>query len=147
MTVDDSAPADGILTEAERIADFLLEVPRQVNDRIDATQAELLPGVRRAPTVLTFWPVALRRVAPPVVLGSAVAEPVRPAARQTCSVWGRTGCNRLDLADRQPLRVARSAKPCTLPRCALGPSRRVRWEPSLFTRTLPNRLTTKSGTE
>ena len=48
MTVDDSAPADRILKEAERIADFLLDVQRQVNDRIDATQAELLPGVRRA---------------------------------------------------------------------------------------------------
>ncbi|GAB4079488.1 3-deoxy-7-phosphoheptulonate synthase [Modestobacter muralis] len=38
-------PADQILTEATRIADHLLDLQTRVNQQIDATLAELLPGV------------------------------------------------------------------------------------------------------
>ena len=40
-------PADGILDEARRIADHLLDVQQRVNEQMDATHSELLPGVRR----------------------------------------------------------------------------------------------------
>jgi 3-deoxy-7-phosphoheptulonate synthase len=44
----EDVPGDRILEESARIADHLLEVQRRVNQQIDATQAELLPDVRRA---------------------------------------------------------------------------------------------------
>ena len=49
MPTDDGGvpiPAEAILDEATRIADQLLDVQTRVNAQIDATLAELLPGVR-----------------------------------------------------------------------------------------------------
>jgi 3-deoxy-7-phosphoheptulonate synthase len=46
MAQHEDTPADRILDVAARIADQLLDVQRQVNRRIDAMHAELLPGVR-----------------------------------------------------------------------------------------------------
>ncbi|MGY1650550.1 3-deoxy-7-phosphoheptulonate synthase [Geodermatophilus sp. SYSU D01119] len=40
-------PADQILAEATRVADLLLDVQTRVNAQIDATLAELLPGVQQ----------------------------------------------------------------------------------------------------
>ena len=48
MTIDDiPVPAPEILEDATRIADELLAVQTRVNAQIDATLADLLPGVRR----------------------------------------------------------------------------------------------------
>jgi len=46
MAQHEDTQADRILDVAARIADHLLDVQRQVNRRIDAMHAELLPGVR-----------------------------------------------------------------------------------------------------
>ncbi|MGY2079951.1 3-deoxy-7-phosphoheptulonate synthase [Modestobacter sp. SYSU DS0657] len=46
MAQHEDTPADRLLEVAARIADHLLDVQRQVNRRIDAMHAELLPGVR-----------------------------------------------------------------------------------------------------
>ncbi|HZB19893.1 MAG TPA: 3-deoxy-7-phosphoheptulonate synthase [Blastococcus sp.] len=46
MAQHEDTPADEVLDVAARIADHLLDVQRQVNRRIDAMHAELLPGVR-----------------------------------------------------------------------------------------------------
>ena len=40
-----TATADALLAEATRIADHLLDLQTRVNQQIDATLAELLPGV------------------------------------------------------------------------------------------------------
>jgi 3-deoxy-7-phosphoheptulonate synthase len=47
MAEDEDMSADRVLDDARRIADHLLDVQRRVNEQIDATQSELLPGVRR----------------------------------------------------------------------------------------------------
>jgi 3-deoxy-7-phosphoheptulonate synthase len=47
MTQQGSIPADQVLAVAERIAGHLLDVQRRVNAQMDATQAQLLPEVRR----------------------------------------------------------------------------------------------------
>lgn len=48
MASPEDVPAHRILEVSSRIADLLLEIQARVNRQIDATQAELLPGVRRA---------------------------------------------------------------------------------------------------
>jgi 3-deoxy-7-phosphoheptulonate synthase len=47
MPTPEDVPADRILEVSARIADLLLEIQERVNRQIDATQAGLLPGVRR----------------------------------------------------------------------------------------------------
>jgi 3-deoxy-7-phosphoheptulonate synthase len=47
MAHHDDLPAERVLEVSQRIADSLLDVQRRVNELIDATQSELLPGVRR----------------------------------------------------------------------------------------------------
>ena len=47
MASPEDVPADRILEVSSRIADLLLEIQERVNRQIDATQADLLPGVRR----------------------------------------------------------------------------------------------------
>ena len=46
-TAEEAIPADQILDAATRIADQLLDVQTRVNGQIDATLAELLPGVQQ----------------------------------------------------------------------------------------------------
>jgi len=47
MTEHEHIPADRVLDVAAGIADHLLDVQRQVNQQIDATQADLLPAVQQ----------------------------------------------------------------------------------------------------
>ncbi|WP_369133983.1 3-deoxy-7-phosphoheptulonate synthase [Modestobacter sp. I12A-02662] len=47
MAQHEDIPADRVLEVAAGIADHLLDVQRQVNRQIDATQADLLPGVQQ----------------------------------------------------------------------------------------------------
>jgi 3-deoxy-7-phosphoheptulonate synthase len=47
MAQHEDLPADRMLEVSARIADALLDVQRQVNRQIDATQARLLPGVQQ----------------------------------------------------------------------------------------------------
>jgi 3-deoxy-7-phosphoheptulonate synthase len=48
MALHEDLPADRMLEVSAEIADHLLDLQRQVNDQMDATQAHLLPGVRQS---------------------------------------------------------------------------------------------------
>jgi 3-deoxy-7-phosphoheptulonate synthase len=59
MAEDEDMPADRILDDAKRIAEHLLDVQRHVNEQMDATQSELLPGVRQQLGLADAEPVDL----------------------------------------------------------------------------------------
>ena len=123
MPTDDGGvpiPAEAILDEATRIADQLLDVQTRVNAQIDATLAELLPGVRsrlgREPAgdidlhdLVNARITGLSVVVTPAAVASVVPLPAASAA--TTAVGRRAVTDIITGADD---RVAVIAGPCSI---------------------------------
>jgi 3-deoxy-7-phosphoheptulonate synthase len=112
--------AGRILDVSRRIADRLLDVQRRVNDQLDATQSELLPGVRRQLGFEQAEPVDLSglvntRIAhlSSVVTPEAVATLLPlSAASATTTRAGRRATT--DIVLGAPGRLAVIAGPCSI---------------------------------
>jgi 3-deoxy-7-phosphoheptulonate synthase len=112
--------ASQILDASSRIADLLLEVQRRVNERIDATQSQLLPEVRRQLGYEDVDAVDLTGLVNTridglsiVVTPEAVASvlPLSAASATTTRAGRRAMARIIDGADR---RLAVIAGPCSI---------------------------------